>query len=230
MVAFMKAKFHLRPPMNPNCRVVLVDDHSMFLTVFRDVMIQTGDYEVAGISTNGSDAIELCVRTLPDLVLLDMMLPGISGLELIGILRLKVPEAMLVALSGLATKEAIHMAILAGANSYIPKSVSVEQFLQTLQTLRAGHAGLSPDEAEALRWAVRERRMHKEISHEELEVLRLFAQGMPVKGIAAQTQRTESAVYKMLQKNKRRFALKNDWELRQYSERLGLAGYGELSA
>ncbi len=216
--------------MNPTCRIVLVDDHPLFLTVFKDVVIQTGEYEVVGVATNGQDAIELCARTKPDLVLLDMMLPGISGLELIGVLRSRVPGATLVALSGLVTKEVIHLAILAGANSYIPKSVSVEELLGILQSLRKGRAGLSIDEAEALRWAVRERRIQKEVSPDELEVLRLFARSVPVKEIAVQTQRTESAVYKMLQKNKRRFALKNNWELLQYAERLGLAGCREQSA
>jgi NarL family two-component system response regulator LiaR len=216
--------------MNPICKVAIIDDHPLFLTILKDILNQTGEYEVIGVATNGKAALELCQQSRPDVVFVDLMLPGISGLELITVLRRELPEAKLVAFSGLETKEAVHLAIIAGAQSYISKSISVDEFLQKLQALPKGQAKLSLAEAETLRWVVRERRIYKEIGAEELEVLRLFAHAMSVKEIADRTQLSDSAVYKILQKNKRRFDLRSYWDLRLFTERLGLAACAQSEA
>ncbi len=209
--------------MKRPCRLIIVDDHPLFTTVLKDVLNQSEDFTVIGVARGGQEGLELCIQTKPELVLLDLMMPGMSGLELLVRLQQLDSQALLVAISGLTTKEAIHMALSMGACAFVSKSTSIEELLSTLQALRTGAARLSQQEAEALRWAVREQRANKTILPEDLEVLRLFAQGITVKEIADTMGKSSSAIYKTLRKNKRRFEVTSDWDLRLAAMRLGLA-------
>ncbi|MBI5769922.1 MAG: response regulator transcription factor [Verrucomicrobia bacterium] len=206
----------------PATKVVIIDDHPLFTNVLKDVLAEDSEYAVVGVAQRADDALEVCAKTEPNLVLVDIMMPGVSGLELLVRLREVHRDTLLVAVSGLTTKEAIHMALSMGANAFIPKTTSIEELLRALKSLRAGKAELTPEEAAALRWAVREQRAWKTVQSADVEVLRLFSQGKPVKEIADQTGRTPSAIYKTLHKNKRRFEVRTDWELRLAAMRLGL--------
>jgi DNA-binding NarL/FixJ family response regulator len=209
------------------CKVVIVDDHPVFLTVLGELLQNNLEFSVVGRARNGEEGLEVCARTQPDLVLLDMMMPGMSGLELIAGLRRQLPKVLLLAVSGLMTKELIHMAIAAGANGYFSKSRSIEELFQTLRALVDGNAEMTPDEAGALRWAVRERQMHKAISANDLRLLRLYSDDLPIKQIALETGRTASSVYKALKRIRQQLNVKTDWDLRLAAKRFGLAGYKE---
>ncbi len=213
--------------MNPTRTVVIIDDHPLFLTVLGDLLSQTPGFSVVGMARTGQEGLDLCERTQPEIVLLDMMMPGMSGLELLTKLRQRSRESLLLPFSGLATEQIMHMAILAGANGYISKSESIEEFIRILRAICDGKAALSVNEASALRSVVRDRLTHKSISLEDLEILRLFSGDVPVKDIAAQTGRTGSAVYKALQRTKRHFDAKSNADLRAVAQRLGLGACKE---
>ena len=116
-----------------------------------------------------------------------MMMPGMSGLELIKLLRRQNPDITLLAISGQATNALIHMAFVAGANGYLSKSWSIDELLRRLHATTEGKAEMTGEEADALRWAVRERKLRSEMSNGDLQLLQLFSDEVPVKEIALRT-------------------------------------------
>jgi len=211
------------PAVQKKCKIVIVDDHPVFLTLLGDLLRDKLDIAVVGVAQSGLEGLEVCTRTEPDLVLIDMMMPGMSGLELIKTLRRQRPGILMLAISGSVTKELIHMAFIAGANGYFSKARSIEELLRTLQALSEGKNEMTPEEADALRWAVRERRLRSEITTRDLQLLRLFCEEMPVKEIAERTGRTPSAVYKAFKRISQRLDTKSDRELRMAAREFGLA-------
>jgi DNA-binding NarL/FixJ family response regulator len=210
------------------CKTVIVDDHPMFLTLLGDLLRHKLGFLVVGFANSGVEGLRVCARTRPDLVLVDMMMPGMSGLELIKSLRRQSSSILLLAISGMVTKELIHMAFMAGANRYFSKARSIEELLQTLRAMSEGRSELSPEEADALRWAVRERRLRSEISTRDLELLRLFSDDLPVKEIAVKTGRTTSGVYKAFRRIRQRLDTKTNRDLRLAAKGFGLAGSAEM--
>jgi two-component system, NarL family, response regulator LiaR len=210
-----------------NCKVVIVDDHPVFVTLLGDLLRNKLDFSVVGLAQSGQEGLEVCAKTRPDLVLIDMMMPGLSGLELIKLLRRQNPKVMLLAISGLVTKDLIHTALMAGANAYFSKSRSIDELLHKLRAMSEGRAEMTPEEADALRWAVRERRLRTQISTRDLQLLRLFSDELPVKEIAVRTGRTPSAVYKAFKRIRQRLDTRTDGDLRLAAKGLGLLGSKE---
>jgi two-component system invasion response regulator UvrY len=209
------------------CKIVIVDDHPVFLTLLGDLLQDRLSFAVVGFAQSGQEGLKICSKTRPDLVIVDMMMPGMSGLELIKHLRNENPDILLLAISGMVTKELIHMAFMAGANRYFSKSRSIEELLHTLQAMSVGRTEMTPEEADALRWAVRERRLRSEISPRDLELLRMFSDELPVKEIAVKTGRTPSGVYKAFKRIRQRLDTKTDRDLRMAAKGFGLVGSSE---
>jgi DNA-binding NarL/FixJ family response regulator len=208
------------------CKIVIVDDHPIFLTLLGELLQDKLEIKVVGVASNGKDGLELCKKTQPDLVLVDMKMPGMSGLELIKFLRRQNPKIMVLAVSGFVEKELINMALMAGANGYFSKSRSIDELLHRLQEMSEGRFEATPEEADALRWAARERRIRTEISTNDLQLLRLFLDELPVKEIAALTGRTTSGVYKAFKRIKKRLEIRTDRDLRQAARGFGLSSTG----
>jgi len=208
-------------------KIVIIDDHPVFLTLLGDLLRHKLDFSVVGFAHSGQEGLKVCAKTKPDLVMVDMMMPGMSGLELIKSLRRENPKVLLLAISGIVTKELIHMAFMAGANRYFSKARSIEELLHTLRAMSEGRTEMTPEEADALRWAVRERRLRSEISSRDLELLRLFSDELPVKEIAVKTGRTASGVYKAFRRIRQRLDTKTDRDLRLAAQRFGLEGSTE---
>jgi DNA-binding NarL/FixJ family response regulator len=199
----------------------------MFQTLLGELLKDKLDVEVVGVASSGKEGLEMCTRTKPDLVLIDMMMPGMSGLELIKFLRHRDPNIMLLALSGYGEKDLIHTALVAGANGYFSKSRSIDELLQKLTEMTEGRIEPSQEEADALRWAARERRIRSEISTNDLQLLRLFLDELPVKEIAVLTGRTTSGVYKAFKRIKKRLDIKTDRDLREAAKGFGLMSSGD---
>lgn len=210
--------------MQKKRKIVIIDDHPVFVTLLVDLLQNKLGFVVAGFAHGGPEGLRVCAKERPELVMIEMMMPGMSGLELIKALRRGNPRIVVLAMSGVVTKELIHMAFMAGANRYFSKARSIEELLHTLQAMSEGRAEMTPEEADALRWAVRERRLRSDISSRDLELLRLFSDELPVKEIAERTGRTASGVYKALKRIRQRLDTKTDRDLRQASKRFGLEG------
>lgn len=201
---------------------MLVDDHPLFIDAFRELLAQTGNYEIVGTATTGRAALEICTQKKPDIALIDMILPDLSGPELIAAMQSASPRTQKVVLSGLESEEAVYIALMAGADYYIPKTMPPREFLETLAAVHSGQMALTGRVADVLHWVIRARRAHKRISSTELHVLRLFGSDLPVKEIANRTGKSDSAIYKIIKNVKLRFSARTDGDLRRLVHRLGM--------
>ena len=138
--------------MNPSSpiRVMLVDDHAMVrrgLAAFLEVF---DDLELAGQAANGEEAIDLCARLLPDVVLMDMIMPGKDGATVTRLIRQQFPTVRVIALSSFKEEQLVQNALQAGAIGYLLKDVSADELARAIRAAHAGRGTLSPEAAQAL--------------------------------------------------------------------------------
>ena len=111
-------------PLRLVTRVVIVEDHPLMLSALRATLEQADGFAVVGTANSGLQVEPLVSRTRPDLVLLDLQLPGLDGLSCLALLRERHPQATVVVLSGLDDDETVEKVLLGGATAYINKSIT----------------------------------------------------------------------------------------------------------
>lgn len=136
--------------MNKPIRVMLVDDHTMvrkglatFLNVFDDL-------QLVGEAQNGADAIKLCNEVLPDVILMDMVMPDMDGGTATNLIRQAFPKIQILVLTSFKEGELIKKALEAGAIGYLLKDVSADDLARAIRSAYAGRATLSPEAAQSL--------------------------------------------------------------------------------
>ena len=167
-------------------RVMLVDDHTMVrrgLATFLEVF---DDLELAGQAANGDEAVELCARLLPDVVLMDMIMPGMDGATVTRLIRQQFPTVQIIALSSFKEEQLVQSALQAGAIGYLLKDVSADELAQAIRAAHAGRGTLSPEAAQALiRAANQPPPPAYDLTERERTVLILMVEGLNNTEIAA---------------------------------------------
>jgi len=135
-------------------RILLVDDHPLTRSALGGLLTQHG-FEVAGEASDGEEAIESASRLQPDLILLDLSMPGLDGLSALPRLREAAPECEVVVLTASGTEENLLSAIRAGASGYLLKSEPPERIVEFLRGVANGEAALSGPVARRLLEQVR---------------------------------------------------------------------------
>ena len=176
--------------MGNEIRLLLVDDHYLVRVGLSSVIALESDMRVCAEAATGLHAIELFRSHQPDVTLMDLRLPDLSGTEAIRTIRAEYPQAGIIALSTFAGDEEIHMALQAGALSYLVKTVQPDELIDTIRKVAAGQRHVPPDLAARL--AARSPRSH--LSPRELEVLKLMIQGKRNREIAAELVISEGTV------------------------------------
>jgi DNA-binding NarL/FixJ family response regulator len=169
---------------------MLVDDHYLVRLGLSSVIALEPDMCVCAEAATGHQAIELFRSTRPDVTLMDLRLPDLSGTEAIRTIRAEAPQARIIALSTFAGDEEIHMALEAGALAYLVKTVHHEELVDTIRKAAAGQRHVPPELAARL--AARSQRSH--LSPRELEVLKLMIRGKRNREIANDLAITEGTV------------------------------------
>jgi DNA-binding NarL/FixJ family response regulator len=171
--------------------VVLVDDHMLFRGGLRAILEDHG-IRVAGEASNGEDAIELVEQLAPDVVLMDINMPGISGVEATRRLSARVPHAHVVVLTISADDANIMDAMMAGAAGYLLKDAPADQVVGGIRAAARGESSISPRIASRVLAHLREEQagaveaVHPDLTDRELEVLRLLAAGKANSEIAGE--------------------------------------------
>jgi NarL family two-component system response regulator LiaR len=175
--------------------VVIADDHPFVRHGLRTYLETLEDMDVAGEATNGVEAVELVERLLPDVVLMDLVMPELDGIGAIRRIREVAPSTRVIALTSFADDEKVFPAIKAGAAGYLLKDVRPADLADAVRKANRGEALLAPSVAARLMQEVSgERPAPAGLTERELEVLRLIARGMSNKQIAKELVVSEKTV------------------------------------
>lgn len=131
-------------------RILLVDDHHLVRTGLRRLLGDFSDLEVIGEAENGEDAFRLCRELKPDLVLMDLKMPGIGGLEATRKIASHCPSIKIIALSAMEDELYASRLLQAGASGYIVKGAPFEEMIKAIRKVMAGQRYLSPLVAEQM--------------------------------------------------------------------------------
>ena len=160
---------------------MLVDDHPAFLTGLTTLVESEPDMMVVAKAGDGSKAVEIYRTIKPDVVLMDLRLPGMGGVEAIMAIRKESPAARIIVLTTFDTDEDVYRAIQSGAKSYLLKDTSHSDLSKTIRDVHAGKQVLPAGLAERL--ATRQRR--SDLTERELQVLGLLIKGRSNKEIGS---------------------------------------------
>jgi DNA-binding NarL/FixJ family response regulator len=158
-------------------RVLLVDDHSIMRDGLKRILAATSDLEVAGEAASGEAALALVKANDYDVAMLDMSMPGLSGIDLIKRLKLEKPKLRILVLSMHGEQQYAARALKAGAAGYLNKDSAADQLLGVLRKIAAGGVHIG-DAAAASLLQSGEKPSHEALSNREFEVLRLLVEGL----------------------------------------------------
>jgi DNA-binding NarL/FixJ family response regulator len=171
-------------------RVLTVDDHPLFRQGIAALIEDEPDMVLAAEAANGRQAIELFRQHRPDVTLMDLQMPDMTGLEAITAIRAEFPDARIIVLTTFAGDVQVTRALQAGACGYLLKSTLSMELLATIRAVHRGRRALSPE----ISLELAEHAMQDALSAVEVRVLRLIAEGNSNKEIAAQLSLTEDGV------------------------------------
>jgi DNA-binding NarL/FixJ family response regulator len=171
-------------------RVLMVDDHPLLREGITAVIEGQPDLEVVGEATNGREAVELFRTCQPDIVLMDLQMPVMGGLEAISAIRSEFPKARIVVLTTYKGDTQALRAFKAGAAGYLLKNMLRKDLLETIRSVHAGHRRIPPEIANE----IAEHHTDDALSQREIEVLQRVAAGGANKIIAGELNISEETV------------------------------------
>jgi two-component system, NarL family, response regulator LiaR len=165
---------------NKPIRVALVDDHAVVRSGLSAFLLAYDDLLLVGQASNGKEALSLCEKLQPDVILMDLIMPEMDGANATRIIRQRWPQIQIVALTSFKEDELVHAVLQAGAIGYLLKNVSADELAAAIRAAYAGRPTLAPEAAQALIQAA----LHPldapgfDLTGRELEVLALMVEGL----------------------------------------------------
>ena len=160
-------------------RVMIVDDHAMVRSGLAAFLSVAEDCVLVGEADSGSRALELCSRVRPDVVLMDLVMPGMDGVATTRAIRERFPTIQVIALTSFPEDRLVQDVLAAGALSYLLKNVSADELTRAIRAARHGRPTLAPEAAQALISRVTQpKAVGHDLTEREREVLALMVQGL----------------------------------------------------
>jgi DNA-binding NarL/FixJ family response regulator len=174
--------------------VLVVDDHPVLRAGLAQLLDQTADIELVGLAADGAQGVELAVSARPDVVLMDLEMPEMDGIEATARIRRAAGETQVVVLTSFSDRDRIFDALDAGAAGYLLKDAEPEELLRGIRAAAAGQTPLAPRAASEVLAERRDARPAAALTPREREVLALVAEGLPNKLIARRLEISEKTV------------------------------------
>ena len=160
-------------------RVMIVDDHAMVRTGLATFLEVSDDLELVGQATDGQEAVDLCDRLQPGVVLMDLVMPRMDGVTATRIIRERWPQVQVIALTSFQEMKLVQDALQAGAISYLLKNVSMDDLAEAVRAAHAGRSTLAQEAVQALiQAASQEPPPGHDLTQREREVLVLIVEGL----------------------------------------------------
>lgn len=181
--------------MNSPIRVVVVDDHVIVRNGLAQLLATANEVELIGSASDGREAIVVVEELQPDVVLMDLSMPEMDGVEATEVIAERFPNVKVVVLSSFSEHQRVLAALEAGARGYVLKHADPEQIIQAIRAVHVGGAPIDPQVARVLLDVRRSPNASKAaLTDREAEVLRLVQSGMANKQIARQLGISERTV------------------------------------
>jgi NarL family two-component system response regulator LiaR len=181
-------------PVKP-IRVITVDDHEILRGGIKFLLLAFDDIELVGEARNGDEAIYLCERLQPDVVLMDLMMAGMNGVQATRAIRKKYAEIQVLILTSFLENDLVQEAMQAGAIGYLLKGVSIDELANTLRSAALGRSMLTQEVLQALLQPSKSSSQSVyQLSKRQKEVLALLALGLSNEAIAQRMKLSSSTI------------------------------------
>lgn len=206
-------------------RVLLADDHAMVRAGLKEILETTGDIVVVAEATNGHEALEKVRGTDCDVVVLDMSMPGRSGIELIRLVKAQRPKVRVLVLSMHSEEQYAVRAVKAGASGYLTKESAADELVAAIRRVAGGGAFISPEIAERLVLETSdppEQAPHARLSDREFQVLRMLVSGQSLTEVAAALNLSVKTISTHKTRIQQKIGVTNQTELVKYALKHGI--------
>ena len=207
-------------------RILLVDDHSVVRQGLRLFLKYDSELEVVGEAADGAQALRLARELRPDVVLMDLVMPGMDGIAATTAIRRELPDTEVLALTSVLEDASVVGAVRAGAIGYLLKDTQAEALCQAIKAAAAGQVQLTPRAAARLMQAVSAPESPEALTERETEVLRLLAQGHSNKQIARKLHNTEQTIKSHVSRILSKLGVQSRTQATLYAIRTGLVSPG----
>ena len=207
-------------------RLLIADDHAIVREGLRTLISTEPDMQLVGEAQDGQEAVALYMTLLPDVLLLDLLMPQFDGLYAIEHILAAHPEACILVLTSFSDEDQVLPAISAGARGYMLKGASHEQLLQAIRDVHSGKSVLHPTITQRLLQKMSQDvspPAHTYLTERELDVLKLVAQGMTNQDIAAHLSLSNLTVQTHVRNILRKLDLENRTQAALYALKHGIA-------
>src|ERR671916_2418857 len=209
-------------------RILITDDHGVVRQGLRMFLSLDPELEVVGEAANGEEAVRLARDLQPDVVLMDLLMPVMDGIEATEAIRTELPEVEVVALTSVLEDVSVTGAIRAGAIGYLLKDTKAEALCRAIKGAAAGQVQLAPEAAARLMREVRVPESPEALTERETEVLKRVARGQANKEIARTLFVEERTVKSHVTSILKKLGLKSRTQAALHAVRTGLVTVDEL--
>ncbi len=207
-------------------RIVIADDHSVVRRGLRMFLGMDPELVVVGEAANGEEAVHLARLLLPDIVLMDLLMPVMDGITATAIIRSELPDTEVLALTSVLEDASVVGAVRAGAIGYLLKDTDADALCRAIKAAAAGQVQLTPQAAARLMQAVSAPESPEQLTERETEVLRLMAQGQANKEIARSLNISEKTVKVHVSNILSKLGVQSRTQATLYAIRVGLVSAG----
>jgi two-component system, NarL family, response regulator LiaR len=211
-------------------RIVIADDHSVVRRGLRMFLAMDPELVVVGEAADGEEAVHLARLLLPDIVLMDLLMPVMDGITATALIRSELPDTEVLALTSVLEDASVVGAVRAGAIGYLLKDTDADALCRAIKAAAAGQVQLTPQAAARLMQAVSAPESPEALTERETEVLRLLAQGKANKEIARSLSISEKTVKVHVSNILSKLGVQSRTQATLYAIRVGLASTGSSDA